>query len=46
MTYGEILLICGIGLIGAGVLTMIIGAVVMAGKKRRVKDQLYDKYGL
>lgn len=46
MTYGELLLIGGIALIGVGVLTIIIGAVVMMNKKRRVKEQMYDKYGL
>lgn len=46
MTYGELLLTGGIVLIGLGVLTLIVGAVVMANKKRRVREQMYDKYGL
>lgn len=46
MTYGELLLTGGIVLIGLGVLTLIIGAVVMTNKKRRVREQMYDRYGL
>ncbi|MGI6008160.1 MAG: hypothetical protein ACOX8E_11795 [Ruminococcus sp.] len=46
MTYGEILMVCGAGLAALGVLVLITGAIVMNGRKKRLKQKLYDRYGL
>lgn len=46
MAYGEILMICGAGLAVLGLLILVIGAIVINGKKKSLKQKLYDKYGL
>ncbi|MGI6010693.1 MAG: hypothetical protein ACOX8H_04235 [Ruminococcus sp.] len=46
MTYGEILMVCGAGFTALGLLILVIGGIAMSGKKKRLKQKLYDKYGL
>ena len=46
MTYGEILIVCGVALAALGVLTLIIGAAAISSAKERLKRKLNDKYGL
>lgn len=46
MTYGEILFASGIGLSAVSVFLMILGGFIFRSKKRKLKEKLYDRYGL
>ena len=45
LTFGQTLLCGGIGLAAVGALGLVIGNAVLAAKAKKVKKQLYDRYG-
>lgn len=45
LTYGQIVFYAGIILVAVGVIAISIGLIIFAGKRKRLKKQLVDKYG-
>ena len=45
LSYGQIFLYGGIGLIALSAIGLIAGVFIFASKRRTLKQQLMDKYG-
>ncbi len=45
ISYGQIIMFIGIGLAAVGVLAIVVGNVLFAIKRGKIKKELTDKYG-
>ncbi len=44
-SYGQIMFYGGIGLIAFSAIALIVGLVIFTAKRKKLKQQLMDKYG-
>lgn len=45
LTFGQTIFCIGICLVAAGIMSVILGNILLSVKRRKIKKKLTDKYG-